>query len=157
MLQHVNFFGGTPSEHPQECRTTPHSRAEIVRRVILEGQPPGAVAAAFGVCLKTVGKWVTRFKAGGLEALAEPATFPRRMVAATCWRRIMPNPCSARPSVRASVSRRACRAHAHPAQVLLGSRASQASRAPRSACVRRWRACASSPTPKPACASAASR
>jgi transposase InsO family protein len=54
----------------------PHSRAEITRRVILEGQPPGAVAAAFAVCLKTVGKWVTRFKAGGLEALADRSSRP---------------------------------------------------------------------------------
>ena len=58
----------------KNARTTPHSRAEIARRVILEGQPPGAVAAAFGVCLKTVGKWVTRFKAGGIEAHAAVGT-----------------------------------------------------------------------------------
>ena len=54
----------------KNARTTVHSRAEIARRVILDGQPPGLVAAAFGVCLKTVAKWVRRFKAGGLEALA---------------------------------------------------------------------------------------
>ncbi len=60
----------------KNARTTPHSRAEIARRVILEGQPPGAVAAAFGVCLKTVGKWVTRFKAGGQEALADRSSRP---------------------------------------------------------------------------------
>ena len=53
----------------KNARTTPHSRAEIARRVILEGQPPGAVAAAFGVCLKTVGKWVTRFEASFAIAL----------------------------------------------------------------------------------------
>jgi transposase InsO family protein len=63
----------------KNARTTPHSRAEIARRVILEGQPPGAVAAAFGVCLKTVGKWVTRFKAGGLEALADRSSRPHRL------------------------------------------------------------------------------
>ena len=55
----------------KNARTTPHSRAEIARRVIVEGQAPSVVAAAFGICLKTVGKWVTRFKAGGLEALAD--------------------------------------------------------------------------------------
>jgi len=63
----------------KNARTTPHSRAEIARRVILEEQTPGAVAAAFGVCLKTVGKWVSRFKAGGLEALADRSSRPLRL------------------------------------------------------------------------------
>jgi len=63
----------------KNARTTPHSRAEIARRVIVEGQPPGAVAAAFGVCLKTVGKWVTRFKAGGIEALADRSSRPHSL------------------------------------------------------------------------------
>lgn len=63
----------------KNARTTPHSRAEIARRVIVEEQPPGAVAAAFGVCLKTVGKRVTRFKTGGLEALADRSSRPHRL------------------------------------------------------------------------------
>jgi len=63
----------------KNARTTPHSRAEIARRVVLEGYAPGAVAAAFGVCLKTVWKWVTRFKAGGLEALADRSSRPHRL------------------------------------------------------------------------------
>ncbi len=63
----------------RNARTTPHSRAEIARRVILEGQAPGAVAVAFGVCVKAVGKWVTRFKAGGLEALADRSSRPHRL------------------------------------------------------------------------------
>jgi transposase InsO family protein len=63
----------------KNARTTPHSRAEIARRVVIEGQPPGAVAAAFGVCAKTVAKWVTRFKAGGVEALADRSSRPRRL------------------------------------------------------------------------------
>jgi len=63
----------------KDAPTTPHSRAEIARRVILEGQAPGVIAIAFGVCLKTVGKWVTRFKAGGLEALADRSSRPHRL------------------------------------------------------------------------------
>lgn len=63
----------------KNARTTPHSRAEIARRVIFEGQPPGTVAASFGVCLKTVGKWVTRFKAGGPTALADRSSRPHRL------------------------------------------------------------------------------
>ena len=33
----------------QNARLTPHSRAELVRRVVVEGQTMTAVAAAFGV------------------------------------------------------------------------------------------------------------
>ena len=45
----------------ENARTTPHSRAEIVRRVIEEGESRSRVAQAFGVCCKTVSKWVDRF------------------------------------------------------------------------------------------------
>ncbi|WP_369007689.1 helix-turn-helix domain-containing protein, partial [Kingella denitrificans] len=37
---------------------TPRSRAELVRRVVELGQSPKAVATAFGLCPKTVRKWV---------------------------------------------------------------------------------------------------
>ena len=40
----------------QNARLTPHSRAELVRRVVVEGQTPKAVSAAFGVTVKTVRK-----------------------------------------------------------------------------------------------------
>jgi transposase InsO family protein len=63
----------------KNARTTPHSRAEIARRVILEGQPPAVVAAAFGVCAKTVAKWVSRFEAGGIAALADRSSRPHRL------------------------------------------------------------------------------
>ena len=33
----------------KNARLTPHSRAELVRRVIAREQSPGAVAAAFGI------------------------------------------------------------------------------------------------------------
>ena len=41
---------------------TPAGRETMVRRVIA-GQTPTAVATAFGVCVKTVNKWVARFQA----------------------------------------------------------------------------------------------
>ncbi len=63
----------------KNARTTPHSRAEIARRVIVEGQTPGVVAAAFGVCVKTVAKWVSRFRAGGAEALTDRSSRPHRL------------------------------------------------------------------------------
>ena len=46
----------------QNARLTPDSRAELVRRVVVEGQTPKAVAAAFGAAVKTARKWVVRFQ-----------------------------------------------------------------------------------------------
>ena len=47
----------------ENARLTAHSRAELVRRVVDQGQLRKVVAAAFGVDPKTVGKWVSRFAA----------------------------------------------------------------------------------------------
>ena len=49
----------------KNARLTPHSRAELVRRVVERGQTSKAVATAFGVCAKTVRKWVARFQTDG--------------------------------------------------------------------------------------------
>ena len=38
----------------KNARLTPHSRAELVRRVLEQGQSSSAVADAFGVCQRTV-------------------------------------------------------------------------------------------------------
>jgi transposase-like protein len=48
------------------ARLTAHSRAALVRRVLDQGQPRKVVATAFGVDLKTVGKWVRGFQAEGV-------------------------------------------------------------------------------------------
>ena len=63
----------------RNARTTPASRAELVRRVLSEGQPPKAVATAFGVELKTVNKWVARFVAEGPAGLADRSSRPMRL------------------------------------------------------------------------------
>ena len=63
----------------KNARLTPHSRADLVRRVTIEGQAGKAVAAAFGVTVKTVGKWVARFRAGGVESLADRSSRPHRL------------------------------------------------------------------------------
>ena len=47
----------------QNARLTPHGRAELVRRVLVVGQAPKAVAGALGVTVKTVSKWCARFRA----------------------------------------------------------------------------------------------
>ena len=51
----------------KNARLTPLSRAELVRRILEDRQTPKAVATAFGVCCKTVDKWVKRFQAEGLQ------------------------------------------------------------------------------------------
>lgn len=75
------------------ARTTPRSRADIVRLVVKEGQTLKAAAAAFSVCPKTVRKWVARFREEGVAGLAgrssRPRHSPRRTSAARraeAWR-----------------------------------------------------------------------
>ena len=63
----------------KNARLTPHSRAELVRRVLEEGQTPSAVAAAFGVCQRTVRKWLKRFEQSGLEGLNDRSSRPHRL------------------------------------------------------------------------------
>src|SRR5438105_8559044 len=63
----------------RNARTTLHSRAELVRRVLSEGQPPKAVATAFGVDVKTVNKWVARFVAEGPAGLEDRSSRPGRL------------------------------------------------------------------------------
>ena len=63
----------------KNARLTPHSRAELVRRVLKEGQTPKAVATAFGVCTKTVRKWVGRFQAEGPQGLQDRSSRPYRL------------------------------------------------------------------------------
>jgi transposase InsO family protein len=63
----------------RNARTTPASRAEMVRRVRDEGQAPGVVAKAFGVETKTVRKWVGRFEAEGRAGLEDRSSSPKRL------------------------------------------------------------------------------
>ena len=63
----------------KNARLTPHSRGELVRRVLIEGQPPKAVAAAFGVSETTVRKWVGRFQAEGAAGLQDRRSRPHRL------------------------------------------------------------------------------
>ena len=67
----------------KNARLTPHSRAELVRRVLEDRQTPSAVATAFGVCVKTVRKWVERFQAAGPAGLADRSSRPHRLRAPT--------------------------------------------------------------------------
>lgn len=60
----------------------------MVRAVLNGGLTHAAAAQAFNTTLKTVAKWVRRFRAGGIEALADrssrPHSLPRQTPATTC-------------------------------------------------------------------------
>jgi transposase InsO family protein len=51
----------------------------MVRRVLSEGQPPKAVATAFGIDVKTVNKWLARFVAEGPAGLEDRSSRPKRL------------------------------------------------------------------------------
>ncbi len=63
----------------KNARLTAHSRADLVRRVLVERQPVEAVAKAFGVSMRTVRKWVERYQAEGAEGLKDRSSRPRRL------------------------------------------------------------------------------
>src|SRR5258708_6814465 len=63
----------------KNARLTPRSRAELVRRVLVAGQPPVTVATAMGVTTKTVSKWVGRFAAEGTAGLVDRSSRPHRL------------------------------------------------------------------------------
>ncbi|MEW5911806.1 MAG: IS481 family transposase, partial [Thermodesulfobacteriota bacterium] len=62
----------------QNARTTFHSRALIVQRVLKEGKSVREVAEALGVSRHTVYKWLARYRAGGREALYDRSSRPHR-------------------------------------------------------------------------------
>ena len=67
----------------KNARTTPYSRAEIVRRVTVLGETPRAVATALGVSRRTVAKWLARYRAEGEAGLVDRSSRPHAMPGAT--------------------------------------------------------------------------
>lgn len=63
----------------KNARLTALGRAELVRRVLEHDQPASQVAAAFGLCVKTVRKWVARFEAEGEDGLRDRSSRPHRL------------------------------------------------------------------------------
>jgi transposase len=63
----------------KNARLTVHSRADLVRRVLMQRQPVEAVGEAFGVSIRTVRKWVARYQAEGAEGLKDRSSRPRRL------------------------------------------------------------------------------
>ena len=66
------------NNHHQNARTTFHSRALIVQRVLKEGKDAGEVAEALGVSRRTIYKWLARYRGGGMDALHNRSSRPRR-------------------------------------------------------------------------------
>src|SRR3546814_13035997 len=62
----------------KNARTTPYSRAEIVRRVMVLRETPRAVATALGVSRRTVAKWLARYKGEGEAGIAERRLSPHQ-------------------------------------------------------------------------------
>lgn len=58
------------------ARLTAWGRAELVRRVLLDGELPTVVAAALHISRRTVYKWLARFQAGGWAALVDRSSRP---------------------------------------------------------------------------------
>ena len=54
----------------QNARLTPHCRALLVERV-MRGRAKRALAAEFGVTVKTLNKWVNRYRHEGPQGLQD--------------------------------------------------------------------------------------
>jgi transposase InsO family protein len=63
----------------KNARLTPHSRAELVRRVLTLRQSPMSVATDMGVSVKTVTKWVKRYQAERDAGLADRSSRPHHL------------------------------------------------------------------------------
>jgi transposase-like protein len=61
----------------QNARTTRLGRAEMIRRILEEGQPVRAVARGFGVSERTARKWLAHFRAEGPSGLDNRSSCPR--------------------------------------------------------------------------------
>jgi len=72
----------------KNARLTPKGREEMVRAVVEGGLSRAAAARKFNTTPKTVGKWVERFCAGGVESLRDrssrPLSSPVQTPQATC-------------------------------------------------------------------------
>jgi transposase InsO family protein len=60
----------------RNAKSTPASRLRLVQRVLSEGWSYGKTAEAFAVSVRTVAKWVRRFRQGGVAALEDGSSRP---------------------------------------------------------------------------------
>ena len=72
----------------KNARLTPKGREEMVRAVVDCGMIKAAAARQFNTTIKTVGKWIERFGADGVEGLRDrssrPLSSPSQIPLATC-------------------------------------------------------------------------
>src|SRR4030095_16874872 len=66
----------------QNARLTPHCRALLVDRV-MQGRAKHSVAAEFGITVKTLDKWVDRYRTEGPQGLQDRSSRPRHSPTAT--------------------------------------------------------------------------
>jgi transposase InsO family protein len=62
----------------KNARTTPQSRAMLIRRVLVERWPVTEVAMSFGVSTRTVYKWLARYRAEGADGLQDRSSAAQR-------------------------------------------------------------------------------
>ncbi|MFN8063309.1 MAG: leucine zipper domain-containing protein [Vicinamibacterales bacterium] len=60
----------------RNAKTTPTSRLLIVTRVVFDDWSQAETAEAAGVSVRTVAKWVRRFREGGVAALEDASSRP---------------------------------------------------------------------------------
>jgi transposase len=61
----------------QNARTTRLGRAEMIRRILEDGQPVREVARGFGISERTARKWLSRYRAEGPRGLNNRSSGPR--------------------------------------------------------------------------------
>ena len=61
----------------QNARMTRLGRAEMIRRILEDGQPVREIARGFGMSERTARKWLARFKAEGPSGLENRSSCPR--------------------------------------------------------------------------------
>lgn len=67
----------------KNARLAPHGRALLVQRVLKEGLRPEEAAQAQGVSVRTVYKWLRRYRDEGFDGLKERSSRPHRSPLAT--------------------------------------------------------------------------
>ena len=70
------------------ARTCPHSRRLAVRRVLEEGWTLAAAAGAAGVSVRTLSKWLRRYREEGEQGLLDRSSAPRSVPARTPAERV---------------------------------------------------------------------
>jgi transposase InsO family protein len=87
VAKHQRFAENRMDTH-KNAPLTPKGREAMVRSVVEQGLSPAAAARQFNVTPKTVAKWVTRFRAEGVDGLRDrssrPHSLPGQTPAAAC-------------------------------------------------------------------------